>query len=255
MLTLGPLNGLARVRHAFFTREGGVSEGLYGTLNCGLGSRDVPERVLENRARAMATIDLAPDRLATPYQTHSATAVTVTEPWARGAAPEADGLVTDRPGLALGVSTADCVPVLFADPDARVVGAAHAGWRGALDGVLEATVQAMEGLGATRRETVAGIGPAISQRSYEVGPEFPAPFLTQDPDNGDFFCPARRAGHFQFDLKGYVARRLARLGLDLIEALPSDTCSEEARFFSYRRACLRGEADYGRSLSVIYLEI
>ena len=254
MLTISPLNDLQGIRHGFFTRQGGVSEGLYSSLNCGLGSGDKREHVLENRARAMARLELAPDRLATVYQIHSATAVTVTEPFAEEQRPEADALVTDRPDIALGISTADCVPVLLADGEARVVGAAHAGWRGALDGILQATVAAMETLGARTESIVAGIGPAICQRSYEVGPEFPAPFLAQDQSNAELFCPARRAGHFFFDLKSYVARHLARLGLAAVEALPCDTCSEEERFFSYRRACQRGERDYGRLLSAITLE-
>lgn len=254
MLTISPLNDLPSIRHAFFTRQGGVSEGIYSSLNCGLGSDDKREHVMENRARAMARLDLAPDRLATVYQVHSAEAATVTEPFSETERPEADGLVTDRPGIALGISTADCVPVLLADGEAGVIGAAHAGWRGALDGILQATVAAMEALGARPESTVAGIGPAISQRSYEVGPEFPAPFLAQDETNAELFCPARRAGYFYFDLKIYVARRLANLGLATVEALPCDTCSEETRFFSYRRACQRGESDYGRLLSVVTLE-
>ena len=254
MLTISPLNDLQGIRHGFFTRQGGVSEGLYSSLNCGLGSGDKREHVLENRTRAMARFELAPERLATLYQVHSAKAVTVTAPFAEDQRPEADALVTDRPEIALGVSTADCVPVLLADSEARVIGAAHAGWRGALDGILQATVAAMEALGARPGSIAAGIGPAICQRSYEVGPEFPAPFLAQDESNAELFCPARREGHFFFDLKAYVARRLAHLGLAAVEALPCDTCSEEARFFSYRRACQRGERDYGRLLSAITLE-
>jgi YfiH family protein len=163
-------------------------------------------------------------------------------------------MVTRERGLALGILTADCVPVLFADAEAGVVGAAHAGWKGALTGVVEATVAAMTALGADRKRIVAGIGPAISQRSYEVGPEFPAPFLEQDARNSDFFCPAKREGHFLFDLKGYVARRLAALRVSAIQSLPCDTCAEDERFFSYRRACHRKETDYGRGLSAIYLE-
>ncbi len=254
MLTIGRMNELPGVRHAFFSREGGVSEGLYASLNCGLGSKDEPDKVRRNRALAMEHLELEAGRLATPYQTHSAIALPVETPWAPGEAPEADALVTSRTELAIGVSTADCVPVLLVDAEARVAGAAHAGWKGALGGIVEATVEAMAALGAAPKAIVAGIGPAICQRSYEVGPEFPAPFLAADPDSSDLFCPAPRAGHFHFDLKGYVARRLARLGLAAVDTLPCDTCSEEHRFFSYRRACQRGEPDYGRSLSVIYLE-
>ncbi len=254
MLTIGPLNDLPRIRHAFFTRHGGVSEGLYESLNCGYGSGDDKGRVGENRARAMARIGLEPDRLVTAYQVHSARVAVVEDPWPPGEAPQADALVTRVPGLALGVLTADCAPVLLADSKARVVGAAHAGWRGALGGVLEAVVEAMEELGAKRGTIAAGVGPAIAQRSYEVGPEFPGPLLEQSEDSGDLFCPARREGHFLFDLKGYVARRLARMGLVGVQCLPCDTCREPDRFFSYRRSRQRGESDYGRGLSAIFLE-
>lgn len=254
MLTIGPLNDLPDVRHAFLTRRGGVSEGLYESLNCGYGSNDGAERVTENRARAMARIGLGPDRLVTAYQIHSSRVAVVEEPWARGEAPQADALVTKVRGLALGVLTADCAPVLLADATAGVAGAAHAGWRGALDGVLEAVVEAMEGLGAKRERIVVGVGPTIAQRSYEVGPEFPAPILERTPGSGDFFCPARREGHFLFDLKGYVARRLSSMNLKSVQCLPCDTCGEPDRFFSYRRSCKSGEADYGRGLSAIYLE-
>ena len=254
MLTIGPLDDLPRVRHAFFTREGGVSEGLFASLNCGLGSGDDQERIAENRARAMTRLGLAPDRLVTAYQIHSADVAVVDRPLDPDERPKVDALVTKQTDLALGVLTADCVPVLFADSAAGVAGAAHAGWRGALDGVLAATVTAMEGLGAERGRIVAGIGPAIAQESYEVGPEFPAPFLEQDGANGNFFRPAARDGHFMFDLTGYVASRLAALGLGAVEALPADTCGDAERFFSYRRSCLRGEPDYGRGLSAIVLE-
>lgn len=254
MLTIGPLNDLARVRHAFFGREGGVSNGLYASLNCGFGSGDAPERVAQNRARAMIRIDLEPDRLVTAYQTHSNRVAVVERPWARDEAPEVDAMVTREPGLALGILTADCAPVLLADPEAGVVGAAHAGWRGALGGVLEAVVQAMAALGAVPGRIVAGVGPAIGRSSYEVGPEFPEPFLAENSGNGDFFSPAARPGHFLFDLKGYVGRRLGATGVKSVEVLPCDTCAEESRFFSYRRARLRGEPAYGRDLSAIYLE-
>lgn len=254
MLTTGPLNDLAAVRHGFFCRTGGVSEGLFSSLNCGYGSGDDPAKVSENRRRAMAMLDLDGARLVTAYQVHSPDVVEVREPWSRETAPRADAMVTRERGLALGILTADCVPVLFAEAGAGVVGAAHAGWKGALTGVAEATVAAMTALGAERRRIVAGIGPAISQRSYEVGPEFPAPFLEQDARNADFFCPAKRDGHFLFDLKGYVARRVAGLGVGTIQTLPCDTCAEDERFFSYRRACHRKETDYGRGLSAIYLE-
>ncbi|MPZ08676.1 MAG: peptidoglycan editing factor PgeF [Kiloniellaceae bacterium] len=254
MLTTGPLNDLPAVRHGFFCRTGGVSEGLFSSLNCGYGSGDDKAKVSENRRRAMAQIDLEGERLVTAYQVHSPDVVEVRQPWAREEAPEADAMVTRTRGLALGILTADCVPVLFAEAEAGVVGAAHAGWKGALTGVVEATVAAMKALGAEPKRIVAGIGPAISQRSYEVGPEFPAPFLEQDARNADFFCPGLREGRFHFDLKGYVARRLTAAGLSTIQTLPCDTCAEDERFFSYRRACHRKETDYGRGLSAIYLE-
>ncbi|HEY0521878.1 MAG TPA: peptidoglycan editing factor PgeF [Stellaceae bacterium] len=252
MITLSALaaDGL---RHAFFTREGGVSEGIYASLNCGFGSQDDPARVAENRARAAAALDVAPDRLLTCHQVHSADAVTVTKPWTREANPRADGMATAVPGIALGILTADCAPVLFADPAARVIGAAHAGWRGAIGGVLEATIAAMRGLGAEPARMRAGIGPCIGRLSYEVGPEFPAPFLAEDPENERFFIAAPRAGHFLFDLGSYVEHRLRRAGVGRIERAAHDTLTEEDAFFSYRRTCLRGEKDYGRFLTAIAL--
>ena len=254
MLTLGPLNEIAAIRHGFFSRNGGVSEGAYGSLNCGYGSGDEAGRVTENRARAMARIEFESDRLVTAYQCHSAEVAVVEAPWEREAAPKVDGLVTRQPKLALGILTADCAPVLMADAMGRAIGAAHAGWRGALNGILEATIDSMVGLGAKREAIVVGVGPTIGQRSYEVGPEFPAPFLAQSEDNDDFFYPAHREGHFMFDLRTYIARRLGRAGVGRVQLLPCDTCAEENRFFSYRRACLRGESDYGRNLSAIYLD-
>jgi polyphenol oxidase len=244
---------LAAACHAFFTREGGVSEGLFTSLNCGLGSGDDAAKVAENRRRAMAALGLDGDRLVTGYQVHSADVAVIDERWRPEERPRADALVTRRGDVALGILTADCVPVLFADAEAGVIGAAHAGWRGALGGVLEATVAAMVALGAAPQRLRAGIGPAIAQPSYEVGPEFPAPFLAQDEANAGFFRKAPRAGHFLFDLPGYVARRLARLGLGAIEQSGGDTAAEPERFFSYRRSCLRQEPDYGRALSAIRL--
>ncbi len=254
MLTTGPLNDLPGVRHAFFERTGGVSEGLYTSLNCGFGSGDETDRVAENRVRALAQLELDDGSLVTAYQVHSNRVAVVESPWPREAAPKVDALVTRTAGLALGILTADCVPVLLADAKAGVIGAAHAGWRGALDGVLDAVVTAMIDLGAAPENIVAGVGPAIGQRSYEVGPEFPQPFLAQTEANHDFFCPAPRDGHFMFDLKGYVARRLVGAGVKNVQVLPCDTCAEDTRFFSYRRSCLRGEPDYGRGLSAICLE-
>jgi polyphenol oxidase len=254
LISLAALNDAAGIRHAFFTREGGVSAGLYSSLNCGFGSGDAAEKVAENRARAMAALDLAPDRLVTCHQVHSPDVVTVAAPWRREDNPRADALVTNCRGIALGILTADCVPVLFADADAGVIGAAHAGWKGALGGVVAATVAAMARLGAAPGRMRAAIGPCIAQRSYEVGPEFPAPFLAEDSGNGDFFAPARRAGHFMFDIAGYVERRLIAAGIGAIQRAPCDTVAEETRFFSYRRACLKGEKDFGNGLSAIVLE-
>jgi YfiH family protein len=254
MISLGTLNDAPGIRHAFFTREGGASEGIFASLNCGYGSGDAPEKVSENRARAMAALDLAADRLVTCHQIHSPDVVTVETPWRREDNPKADALVTTKRGVALGILTADCTPVLFADASAGIIGAAHAGWRGAIGGVLDATVAAMTKLGADPQRIRAGVGPCIAQRSYEVGPEFPAPFLTENGDNADLFAPARREGHFMFDLGAYVERRLRKLGITTIQRAPCDTVAEETRFFSYRRACLKGEKDYGRGLSAIVLE-
>jgi hypothetical protein len=254
MLTLGPLNEVACIRHGFFSRSGGVSDGAYNSLNCGYGSGDAAEKVSENRDRAMAMLELGGGRLVTAYQCHSTEVAVVEEPWQREDAPKVDAMVTRRPRLALGILSADCAPVLMADAKGRAVGAAHAGWRGALAGILEATIEAMIALGAEREAIVVGVGPLIGQRSYEVGPEFPAPFLAQSEDNGDFFYPARREGHFMFDLKGYIGRRLGRAAVGRVQILPCDTCAEEDRFFSYRRSRLRGESDYGRGLSAIYLQ-
>lgn len=242
-----------RIRHGFFGRTGGVSEGLYRSLNCGYGSGDDPEAVRENRARATANCGLSSATLCTAYQVHSAEALAVTAPWAREDAPRVDAMVTATSGLALAILTADCVPVLMADREAGVIGAAHAGWRGALSGVLEAAVEAMLGLGARAGTTRAVIGPAIGAASYEVGPEFPAPFLARRAQDEDLFIPARRDGHFFFDIVGYVARRLGTLGLAAVDSTGGDTCAESDRYFSYRRSVHRGEPDYGRNISIVAL--
>jgi polyphenol oxidase len=239
---------------AFFTREGGVSEGLYAALNCGYGSGDDPEAVRENRRRAMKQFELSPEALVTLYQVHSPTVVEVEQPWRPGSAPKADGMVTAKRGLALGILTADCAPVLFADPEAGVIGAAHAGWRGAFTGVLEETVAAMKRLGATPGNIRAAIGPCIAQGSYEVGPEFHERFVSGDSDNAAFFRPSSRRSHHLFDLGGYVTRRLESLGLAEILTAGEDTAADAARYFSYRRATLAGEKDYGRLLSAISLK-
>jgi len=243
----------AGIRHGFFTREDGASEGLYASLNGGIGSRDTPENVAENRARMAAVLGVARDRLITAYQIHSAEVVVAERAWALDQRPRADAIVTKIPNLAVGVSTADCGPVLFADARARVVGAAHAGWRGALIGILEATLAAMERLGAERGRIVAALGPMIRQPNYEVGGEFVARFTAADSDNQRFFTAAGRADHAMFDLPGYIRARLTGAGLAQVEDLGACTYAEPARFFSYRRATHHGEADYGRHVNAIAL--
>ena len=240
------------ITHGFFGRTGGVSEGIYASLNCGPGSKDERSAVMENRRRAVST--LSPNaRLVTLYQIHSAEAVTVTEPWEIENNPKADALVTDRPGIALGVLAADCAPILFADIEAGVIGAAHAGWGGAFAGVTDATIAAMERLGADRTRICAAIGPCISQAAYEVGPEFEMRFRAESANNVRFFIPSSRADHWQFNLEAYVAHRLKRAGIGSVEALSTCTYANEETFFSYRRATHRAEADYGRQLSAITL--
>ena len=253
MIALPALAADPAIRHAFFTRAGGTSGGIYASLNCGFGSRDDPRAVAENRAIAATRLDIAADHLVSCYQVHGTTVVNVERPWRRDDNPRADGMVTRVPGIALGVLAADCAPVLLADPAARVVGAAHAGWRGALAGVVEATIGAMEAQGARRQRIRAGIGPCIAQPSYEVGADFAATFATGGPESGRFFRPAERPDHFLFDLPGYIAHRLARLGLAAVERTHHDTAAEDQLFFSYRRACRRGEGDYGRLLAAIAL--
>ena len=254
MITLNCLNEIPEVRHAFFTREGGVSRGIYASRNCGPGSSDVPHAVAENRAASMALLDRRADDLVTVRQAHTADVVVVERPFLLSEAPTADALVTDRPGIVLGILTADCAPVLLADKSGKVIGAAHSGWKGALGGVLDATIRAMGGFGVNPQDLTAVVGPCIAQRSYEVGPEFPAPFLADDPSTIGFFGRALKAEHFMFDLKGYVLHRLKRAGVRDAHALPCDTCCEEERFFSYRRSTLRKEADYGRQLSAIVID-
>ncbi|MBL6929082.1 MAG: peptidoglycan editing factor PgeF [Rhodospirillales bacterium] len=253
MITASLINSLSGVRHGFFTRRGGVSEGLYGSMNCGFGSDDLAENVAQNRALAMECINQPADALVTARQVHSARALTVTERWTRDAAPEADALVTDVRGIALGILTADCTPVLLADSKAKVIGAAHAGWRGARAGVLEAAVEAMVGLGAKTERIVAAMGPCIRMGSYEVGPEFYDTFLADSDANTSFFAPAKRKGHFLFDLPTYVYRRLDAMGIKETQLLQIDNFRSPDRFFSHRRATLGGKADCGRNLSAIVL--
>ena len=254
MIQAKTLAGLDGVQHRFFTRRGGVSAGLYSSLNCGYGSGDGPDNVRENRRRAAASFELAATELLTMHQIHSTDVLTVADRrWTSPGAPKADAMVTDRPGLALGVLAADCAPVLLADPCAGVIGAAHAGWKGALAGIVDATIAAMERLGAQRERLQAAIGPCIGRESYEVGPEFPAPFLAQDDANAVFFRAAPRAGHFLFDLAGYLAHRLALAGV-AASATGHDTLRASDDFFSYRRNTLKGVRDYGRGLSAIALK-
>jgi polyphenol oxidase len=253
MITLDILGTLPGIRHGFMTRAGGVSEGIYDSLNCGLGSDDEQERVRENRRRVLEMAGIPAKTLLTAYQVHSPDVLVVEEEWHDGPRPKVDALVTRRANLAIAASSADCVPILFADPEARVVAAAHAGWRGAIGGVLQATVKEMCALGARPERIRAGVGPCIGPASYEVGPEFPAPFLAQDPANARFFRPARRPGHYMFDLESYVAAALAAMNLAGIEVAHRDTCAEVDTFFSYRRSVLNKEPDYGRHVSVISL--
>jgi YfiH family protein len=245
---------LPGVAHAFFTREGGVSSGIYRGLNTGIGSRDAREAVLENRSRAARHLGTTIGQLATPYQVHGTEAVIVNDVWEPGHGPKADAVVTNQPGIAVGVGAADCGPVLFADAEAGVVAAAHAGWKGALAGILESTLATMESLGADRKNIVAVLGPTISAAAYEVGPEFAPRFINADARNARFFRPADRAGHFMFDLPSYIVARLQAAGVGLAGALHLCTYSDEARFFSYRRTTHRGEPDYGRLLSAIVLK-
>jgi YfiH family protein len=248
------LSGLHGIRHAFFTRAGGVSTGVYASLNAGVGSSDAPQNVAANRARMASTLGVSPDRFLTCYQVHSPDVVTVATPWPADARPRADAMATAHPGIAIGVSTADCGPVLFADPAARVIGAAHAGWRGALAGVTDATIAAMERLGAARARIVAAIGPMIRQPNYETGLDLKSRFVAADPANERFFTPAARDGHFMFDLGGYIAARLAAADVGTVDDLGLCTYADENRFYSYRRMTHRGEPDYGRHVNAIALD-
>jgi YfiH family protein len=243
------------VVHGFFGRAGGISTGIFASLNCGPGSGDVRDAVNENRRRALA--ELAKDtgaQLLTLYQIHSDKAVIVAEPWDLGHGPQADAMATNIRGLALGIVTADCAPVLLADTDAQVIGAAHAGWNGALAGVVESVVAAMEQLGADRTRIAAAIGPCISQANYEVGPEFLAKFREADAENTRWFEPSGRPDHFRFDLPGFVESSLHRSHIARSETIGGCTYAQEDRFFSFRRATHRGERDYGRQLSAILLK-
>lgn len=239
------------IAHGFFGRAGGVSAGLYESLNCGLGSKDERAKVLENRSRVAGRLGVALDNLLTLYQVHSPTVLTLSESWGPGQGPQADGMVTKTPGLALGVLAADCTPILFADEAAGVIGACHAGWKGALAGVAEATVDAMSALGADRTRIAAAIGPTIRQPAYEVGAEFRERFHAADPTNDIWFAPGKAPEKFQFDLPGYLAARLKAARIARIDDLA--ICTYAGDYFSYRRTTHRGEADYGRNISAIAL--
>ncbi|MBP6014790.1 MAG: peptidoglycan editing factor PgeF [Alphaproteobacteria bacterium] len=244
---------LSGVAHGFFGRNGGVSSGIFTSLNCGFGSSDDAVNVRENRSRVASWLGTQEPNVLTVYQIHSAEAVHVTAPWARGDAPKADGMATTMRGVALGVLAADCAPILFSDAEAGVIGAAHSGWKGAIGGIGEATVALMEKLGATRSRIRAAIGPCISQASYEVGPEFRERFVTASAAYARFFSAGARPSHWQFDLPGFVAQRLTVLGLASVEPLNACTYKHDSAYFSFRRTTHRGESDYGRNLSVIML--
>ena len=252
MITAPELSAIEGIRHGFFDRRGGVSEGIYASSNVGLGSRDNRDHVLENRRRTAESLGIPVDHLLTLYQVHSADVVTVKKA-GDASGKKADAMVTNQPGLALCALSADCAPVLFADGHAGVVGSAHAGWGGAFRGVLEATVTAMETLGAKREAITAVIGPCIAQKSYEVGPEFLERFVEADARNDRFFVPSDRKNHVRFDLPGYGLARLKAAGIQHCSWTGQDTCGEAESFFSYRRSVLQGEPDYGRQISGIRL--
>jgi polyphenol oxidase len=257
MLCSPLLSAIPGLRHAFFTRDGGVSDGIYaglnGGLNGGLGSNDDPVNIRENRRRMADAMGVGPEHLLCAHQVHSPDAVVATGPWQGPARPKADAIVTRAEGLAIGITAADCGPILLVDANARVIGAAHAGWKGALTGVVESTIDAMEQLGAERNRIVAAIGPLIRQPSYEVGGEFVERFIEHDADNTMFFIPAERDGHAMFDLAGFVRMRLENAGVLMIDDLGIDTYSD-ARFYSYRRSVHRKEPDYGRHVHAIVLK-
>ena len=251
-ITAPELAGLPGIRHAFFTRQGGVSGGLYASLNGGLGSHDDAAHVAENRRRMAGVLTIRPEHLLSLYQVHSPDVVVAEGPW-QGERPKADAMVTRTPGLGLGISTADCGPILFADAGAGVIGAAHAGWKGAFGGIIEATLAAMEGLGARRRAITAVLGPTIGPGAYEVGPEFVARFVAADAGLSRFFRPSARDGHAMFDLPAFIAGRFAEAGVGRFVDLGLCTYSDPARFFSYRMTTHRAEPDYGRLISAIAL--
>jgi polyphenol oxidase len=247
------LSSVPGLRHAFFSRNGGISDGIYAGLNGGIGSNDDPAKVAENRRRMAEHMGVPVEYLLTVFQVHSPDVAVASAPWDSASRPRADAIVTRTEGLAIGVTAADCGPILFVDPNARVIGAAHAGWKGALTGIVESTVEAMEKLGAGRTNIVAAIGPMIRQHSYEVGSEFVERFIDADAENSLFFLPAAREGHAMFDLAGFIRKRLENAGVLVIDDIGIDTYSDP-RFYSYRRSVHRKEADYGRHVHAIVLE-
>ena len=247
------LSGCSGIGHAFFTRDGGVSDGIYASLNGGVGSKDDVSHVAENRARMARALGVAPDHFLSAYQIHSPQVVVAEAPWANDARPKADAIVTKTPGLAIGVSTADCGPLLFADEEARVIGAAHAGWRGAFSGVIENTIGAMERLGADRSRIKASLGPLIRQPNYEVSQDFVDQFVRENAGHSRFFAPAERAGHAMFDLPGFIAARLETSGVGEFQDIGLCTYADPDRFYSYRRSTHRAEPDYGRHINAIVL--
>ena len=254
MIRSALLREIPNVRHGFFTREGGHSAGIYASLNCSFGSKDDAASVKQNRDIVAARMGVDAARLLTVWQSHSADVMMVEAAFDVRRPPEADAMVTLRPGIALGVMSADCTPILLADRGGRAVGVAHAGWKGALGGILEASVAGFQSRGVEPGDLLAAIGPTIGQTNYEVGPEFLDRFLADDAANARFFAASSRNGHHRFDLPGYVKLKLERLGLARVEDLALCTYGDEARFFSYRRATHRGEADYGRLISAIVIE-
>jgi YfiH family protein len=253
-LTSSNLSSLPAISHGFFTRNGGTSNGIYHSLNCGAGTKDEKAHVIENRARVATALSTDTDKLLSLHQIHSADVVTVTESWNMENRPQADAMVTNRKRMALGILTADCVPVLLYDKENYIIGAAHAGWKGALSGIVEETLKAMGRLGAKNSSIAAAIGPAIAQRSYEVDAQFREKFMIRNPLNAVYFVPSPKPAHFLFDLKQFVYDALAYTGIMDINMLENDTYLEENMFFSYRRATHRGEADYGRQISAIMLK-
>lgn len=254
MLTAPNLTAISGLRHGFFTRKDGHSTGLYKSLNCGLGSDDDQQTVHKNRATCARALGVSPGHIVTAHQEHTPNAVTVKVPWSTDSAPIADGLTSQTPGLALAVLTADCVPVLFAESNSKVIGVAHAGWKGALNGVIENTIQSMIDLGAEKSSIMAAVGPCIGPRSYQVGPEFADRFIMTDKKNGDYFSLEDEKGCSYFDIGAYVQDRALATGIHSVERLPADTCAQDEMFYSYRRSCLKGEPDYGRQLSGIAWE-